>query len=364
MKKRENGFTLIELAIVIVIIAILASITIVTYVKVQVNSRDSTRSSRTSLISEALERYYAKNGEYPSCADMKQTGNQVSTLLGGIDSGVFVTPTASSSVNNSITTCSDLTAGAGADIYAYAGGDGSSACSTGSACATYTLEYRQESTGSIITIHGQHQATASPVTAPNAPVVTASMSGSNAVGTSAAVTCSVGTPQYQLRSESTNTSTMGTWSGWSSWSSTQLTLTVAASQGYQYGFQAEAQCYDGGNTSSTSPVSSTATVVDPIATPAAPTYLSPSQFYSSVNATVNYSSSCPSGTSIINGTFRTQAWTGGQWGPHPFGYLDSWQNTDSVDHYVSYWGKYECTTTYSTSNYSPESYNSILVHHQ
>lgn len=364
MKRNTDGFTLIELAIVVVIIAILSAITIFTYTKVQVNQRDSARDSRANVISGALEKYYAKHGEYPSCANMTQSGSQVSTLL-SLDQSILVTPTAPSSTTNSITTCADLTAGiGGSDVFAYAGGDGSTACSTGSACATYKLEYRQESTGSIITVSGQHAAAATPVSAPSAPVMTAGMSGNNAVGTTGTVTCAVGTPQYQIQYYSSNTGSPGTWSSWSAWSPTQLTYTVAASQGYQYGFEAQAECYDGTNTSASSPVSNTATTVRSISTPVAPTYLSPATFSSSVNATVNYSSSCPSGTSLLNGTFRTQAWTGGQWGPHPFGYVDSWQNTDTVNHNVSYWGKYQCTTPYTTSAYSPESYNSILVYHQ
>ncbi|HEY5695378.1 MAG TPA: prepilin-type N-terminal cleavage/methylation domain-containing protein [Candidatus Saccharimonadales bacterium] len=360
MKTHERGFTLIELAIVIVIIAILASVTIFTYTKVQVNSRDSARSSEMTSITDALERYFGKNGEYPSCAQMTQSGSQVSTLLGGLDQSILVAPKAANGTTNSISTCASLTAGAGSDVYAYIG-DGSTACSTGTACATYTLQYREEGTGNIISKAGLHQAQATPVSAPSAPVVTAGMSGSNAVGTTGTVLCSVGTPQYQLRSSSTNTATAGTWSAWSTWSSSQLTLTVAASQGYQYSFQAQAQCYDATNTSAASPVSNVATTVYPIATPAVPRYLSPASFANNVNATVNYAGYCPTGTSVVNGTFRTQAWTGGQWGPHPWGFLDSWQNATGSTKYVSYWGKYQCSTPYSTSAYSAESYNSIAV---
>ena len=362
MKRNKDGFTLVELAIVIVIIAVLASITLFTYAKVQVNTRDTSRASRVTAITEALEKYYRENGEYPSCAQITQSGSQVSTLLGGLDPSVLVTPTASSSTTNSISTCNDLTAGVGgADTFAYVG-DGSTACNTGTACTAYTLEYRKEADGSIISVQAQHLATATPVTAPATPIVSAAMVSTNAVGTAGAVTCNTGTAQYQLRSEGTNTATQGTWSSWSAWSSSQLTATVAASQGYQYGFQAHARCYDGTNTSGTTADSNIATTVRTINTPVAPTYLSPASFTSNVNAVVNYSSSCPAGTSIINGTMRTQAWTGGQWGPNPFGYLDSWENYSGVDKNVEYWGKYQCTTTWSTSAYSPESHNVIVVH--
>jgi prepilin-type N-terminal cleavage/methylation domain-containing protein len=362
MKRKTDGFTLVELAIVIVIIAVLASITIFTYAKVQVNARDTARASGAQAIGEALEKYYGKNGEYPSCAQMTQSGAQVATLL-NIDQSILLTPTAPSGTTNSIAGCSDLTAGTGSDAYAYVG-DGSTACSTGTACASYTLEYRQEGTGGIIiSVQGQHQAQSSPVSAPGAPVVSASLvSGSTARGTASTTTCSVGTPQYQIRYRYTNTATDSAWPAWdSTWSST-LTLDVSnALQGYRYSFQAHARCYDGGNTSDASPDSNTATVVRPINTPAAPTYLSPASFTSNVNAYVNYASYCPSGTSVLNGTYRTKAWTGGQWGPMPFGYLDSWENYSGSNKNVEYWGKYQCQTPYSVSLYSPESYNVIVV---
>ena len=362
MKRKTNGFTLIELAIVIVIIAVLASITIFTYAKVQVNARDTARASGAQTISEALEKYYGKNGEYPSCAQMTQSGSQVAALL-NIDQSALVTPTASSGTTNSIAGCSNLTAGTGSDVYAYVG-DGSTACSTGTACANYTLQYRQEATGGvIISVQGQHQAQSSPVSAPGAPVMSAAVIGSTIRGTASATTCSVGTPQYQIRYSYTNTSTPGSWPAWDVTWSTTLTLDVTnALQGYQYSFQAHARCYDGGNTSDSSPDSNTATAVRPISTPAAPTYLSPSSFKSNVNAYVNYASYCPSGTSVLNGTYRTRAWTGGQWGPMPFGYLDSWENYSGVDKNVEYWGKYQCQTPYNVSLYSPESYNVIVVH--
>jgi prepilin-type N-terminal cleavage/methylation domain-containing protein len=58
MKRNKDGFTLVELAIVIVIIAVLASVTIFTYAKVQVNARDTARASSVTSITEALEKYY------------------------------------------------------------------------------------------------------------------------------------------------------------------------------------------------------------------------------------------------------------------------------------------------------------------
>lgn len=70
MRKTINGFTLVELLIVIVVIGILAAITLVAYNGVQAKARDSNRQSGISDIVKALELYYIDNGSYPlsSCA--------------------------------------------------------------------------------------------------------------------------------------------------------------------------------------------------------------------------------------------------------------------------------------------------------
>lgn len=65
MRKTINGFTLVELLIVIVVIGILAAITLVAYNGVQAKARDSNRQSGISDIVKALQLYYIDNGSYP-----------------------------------------------------------------------------------------------------------------------------------------------------------------------------------------------------------------------------------------------------------------------------------------------------------
>lgn len=67
MKKTINGFTIVELLIVIVVIAILASISVVAYTGIQGRARDSKRRNDISQIARALELYKADNGGYPTC---------------------------------------------------------------------------------------------------------------------------------------------------------------------------------------------------------------------------------------------------------------------------------------------------------
>jgi len=448
--RKNRGFTIVEITITIVIIAILAAVAVVGYSKVQINARDNERSSKAGVIAGALERYYDKNGEYPGCTAMTQNGAIVGRdVLSNVAPDVFLVPKAAAGVNNSIT-CTGLTAG-GADQYAYVG-DGSSTCATGASCLQFTLQYKQEATGNIISITSRHQtliatsgtttissqvigytqvnlswtavpnaqsyklqrATSSdfatglvetnvnallysstlltpgttyyfrvaPIASsgqgdwsnttsadtpidppPTAPTAAAVMSGTNAVGSVSGSSCPSGTLQYQLRYRSTATATNGSWSAWNSWA-TPNTYTVAALQGYQYGFQAQARCFGGTNGSAVSALSNIPTTVRSINAPAAPTYLSPAAFNSNVNAIVNYASYCPSGTSLYNGYFNSKAWTGGTWGPNPFGFNDSWENYDGVDRNVEYRGYYYCKTNWTTSPLSAGSYNVIVVHPQ
>ena len=119
------------------------------YNRLQADARNSARASKIKIIYESLEKYYAKNGEYPGCVAMTQSGALVSTnVLTGIEQNVLVAPKAPSGTTNSIT-CTALVSGGTTDAFAYVG-DGTATCSTGAACTRYTLQYRDEVTGSII----------------------------------------------------------------------------------------------------------------------------------------------------------------------------------------------------------------------
>lgn len=73
MRKSLNGFTIVELLIVIVVIAILATISIVAYNGVQAKARDSQRKYDIGQLAKALELYYADNGQYPASAGCGST---------------------------------------------------------------------------------------------------------------------------------------------------------------------------------------------------------------------------------------------------------------------------------------------------
>ena len=80
---RANGFTIVELLIVIVVIAILAAISIVAYNGIQERARDSQRKSDLSAIAKAMSLYKVDHGGFPSTAYGCSSG------IGGSGSGWF-----------------------------------------------------------------------------------------------------------------------------------------------------------------------------------------------------------------------------------------------------------------------------------
>lgn len=68
-KRREQGFTIVELLIVIVVIGILAALVIVQFQNIQARARDTERKSDMRAIASKLAEFYALNGRYPTALD-------------------------------------------------------------------------------------------------------------------------------------------------------------------------------------------------------------------------------------------------------------------------------------------------------
>jgi prepilin-type N-terminal cleavage/methylation domain-containing protein len=66
VRTRENGFTIVELLVVIIVIAILTAITIVSYTAVQNASKESVVQQDLATFGKIMTRYKADTGSYPS----------------------------------------------------------------------------------------------------------------------------------------------------------------------------------------------------------------------------------------------------------------------------------------------------------
>lgn len=91
LRKRQSGFTIVELLIVIVIIGILATLVIVTFTGTQKKARDSQRQTDINAVASHLEAYYADKGYYPTFTDLS-TSAFVSSDLKGLDPEALVGP--------------------------------------------------------------------------------------------------------------------------------------------------------------------------------------------------------------------------------------------------------------------------------
>ena len=160
--KDWRGFTLVELLVVVGVIALLATISLVSYAVVQRDANDSTRNGNATAISNALEKYYEINGEYPSVRGIvnnfaENTGTAVAAKL-GIDASDLDTPNLASIETNALSSFAASQQNDYITYTAYRTADNTS-CQTvaASGCDEFLLQYVEESSGDTKPIHSRHQ---------------------------------------------------------------------------------------------------------------------------------------------------------------------------------------------------------------
>src|SRR5512146_461289 len=140
LKKRDQGFTIVELLIVIVVIGILALLVITTYSGIQAKARNSKRQTDVQSIQTQVEAFFSQNGYYPSLADMNN-GGWLGTNMKSLDVNALIDP-------SNPTQSKTLVASPTAKSYAYAVTDssGNSCEADDTTCAKYTLTATYEGT--------------------------------------------------------------------------------------------------------------------------------------------------------------------------------------------------------------------------
>lgn len=95
LKRKQSGFTIVELLIVIVVIGILAALVVTTFSGIQRKARNTERETDIKAVHGQLEAYYAQNNSYPALAQV-QDATWRGTNLKGLDAEALKDPKAAS----------------------------------------------------------------------------------------------------------------------------------------------------------------------------------------------------------------------------------------------------------------------------
>lgn len=137
LKRKQSGFTIVELLIVIIVIGILAGLVLVTFTGVQQKARNTERQTDIKAVASHLETYNAANGLYPTFANLNDL-TWVQANLKGLDKEALRDPKGSLYTFAATSTSQQ---------YGYAPTkDDGSACdnTTGNECSKFTLTYTEE----------------------------------------------------------------------------------------------------------------------------------------------------------------------------------------------------------------------------
>lgn len=149
-KRSQQGFTIVELLIVIVVIGILAALVITTYSGIQQKGRNTERVTDLKAVKGQLEAYYASNGKYPASTDLGATSATnvtfIQTSMKGLDKEALRDPKG---------TAGDFGLGTTATITKYSyestADDGTTACTAAAGdCTKYTLTAKQEGSTDVV----------------------------------------------------------------------------------------------------------------------------------------------------------------------------------------------------------------------
>ncbi len=149
-QKRQSGFTIVELLIVIIIIGILAGLVVTQILGANAKARDTERKTDLDSLSNQLEAYYAKTGGYPTLTDLTdatwRTGNEFTTgdNAKALYDPMFTSTAPTATVENTAMTGPYTYATAPGSCVSPTKADGTA--NTGTFCSTYTLTALLENT--------------------------------------------------------------------------------------------------------------------------------------------------------------------------------------------------------------------------
>ncbi len=140
LNKKQQGFTIVELLIVIVVIGILAALVITTFTGIQQKARDTERTTDVKALHGQIEAYYAQNQKYPTLGNMNDASWRT-TNMKGLDQDALKDPKGGS------TAALVASAASGAYSYDVKASDDTACDNSAKDCAKYTLTATLEGGG-------------------------------------------------------------------------------------------------------------------------------------------------------------------------------------------------------------------------
>lgn len=272
----KRGFTIVELVIVISIIAILATLATIGLSRFQAEARDSKRTANTATVSDALEVYFQKNGEYPSVRNMVNSypENTVASVAGLLNVSEDVLSMPQSTNNQSIVGVGSGLPGSDRVVYDGQSTVNNDTClnSTTGGCDRYTLTYITEA-GETITLKGRQDGAiaATVATAPAKPVLSTAQGATTTdiKVTSTDANCAQNADRLVAKYSFRSRINGGAWTAWSAQQASRV-YDISGLQGQAFDFQGQSRCDDSTQAGAVSPDSDTVSRTILAVTPAAP----------------------------------------------------------------------------------------------
>lgn len=129
LKSKQQGFTIVELLIVIVVIGILAALVITTFTGIQKRARNTERETDIKALHGQVEAFFAQEGRYPTLGNLNDSDWRGINMK-GLDEGALQDPKGSSAA---------LVAAPAANVYSYAVTPADCDNGAGGDCDGYTL---------------------------------------------------------------------------------------------------------------------------------------------------------------------------------------------------------------------------------
>lgn len=142
LNRKQQGFTIVELLIVIVVIGILAALVITTFTGIQKKARDTERTTDIKAIHGQVEAYYAQNGKYPTLGNLNDSAWRTANMK-GLDQEALKDP------KNQTASPYDLVAAPAANVYSYAVTPAGCDNGAGGDCSGYTFTATLEGGGTF-----------------------------------------------------------------------------------------------------------------------------------------------------------------------------------------------------------------------